>query len=125
LLFRFCVLSGREGAIDQAAPKQTKTVTNQPESAVSVPTANMPTVEESATTPPRISPISNYARFIQKGENEKNSTEIKGGKIMDLELKSSAFNEGEKIPKLYTGDGADASPPLSWNPVPMGRKVSP
>ncbi len=37
---------------------------------------------------------------------------------MALQITSSAFLEGEMIPKLYTCDGADVSPDLSWTGVP-------
>jgi hypothetical protein len=39
-----------------------------------------------------------------------------------MELKSSAFEAGGLIPKPYTCDGQDASPPLSWSDVPNGAK---
>ena len=39
-----------------------------------------------------------------------------------MEIKSSAFKEGEMIPKQYTCDGADISPPLSWSNTPNGTK---
>jgi Raf kinase inhibitor-like YbhB/YbcL family protein len=39
-----------------------------------------------------------------------------------MELKSSAFEAGGMIPKPYTCDGQDASPPLSWSDVPTGTK---
>ena len=35
-------------------------------------------------------------------------------------LQSPAFNDGEPIPKKYTEDGANVSPPLSWSDVPRG-----
>ena len=41
---------------------------------------------------------------------------------MGLMVKSSAFKEGEMIPKKYTCDGEDISPPLSWEGVPDGTK---
>lgn len=41
---------------------------------------------------------------------------------MGLMVKSSAFKEGEMIPKKYTCDGEDISPPLSWEGVPEGTK---
>ncbi len=41
---------------------------------------------------------------------------------MSIELTSSAFQEGQTIPKLYTGDGRDLSPPLEWNATPKGTK---
>jgi Raf kinase inhibitor-like YbhB/YbcL family protein len=34
-------------------------------------------------------------------------------------LKSKAFVEGGNIPTLYTCDGRDVSPPLSWEEVPV------
>ncbi len=37
---------------------------------------------------------------------------------MGLSLTSTAFKEGAPIPVVYTCDGADHSPPLSWKGVP-------
>ena len=39
-----------------------------------------------------------------------------------MELTSSAFAAGGMIPKKYTCDGQDASPPLRWTDVPGGAK---
>ncbi|MCD6353344.1 MAG: YbhB/YbcL family Raf kinase inhibitor-like protein, partial [Proteobacteria bacterium] len=41
---------------------------------------------------------------------------------MKIILRSSAFNEGEMIPKQYTCDGQDISPPLAWNDPPEDTK---
>jgi Raf kinase inhibitor-like YbhB/YbcL family protein len=41
---------------------------------------------------------------------------------MDLTLVSSAFDAGENVPAMYTCDGSDVSPPLSWSGVPDGTK---
>jgi Raf kinase inhibitor-like YbhB/YbcL family protein len=41
---------------------------------------------------------------------------------MTIELTSTAFQNGETIPKQYTGDGADQSPPLRWSEPPSGTK---
>ncbi|HID20787.1 MAG TPA: YbhB/YbcL family Raf kinase inhibitor-like protein [Planctomycetaceae bacterium] len=41
---------------------------------------------------------------------------------MKIELTSTAFKNGERIPRKYTGDGQDVSPPLSWSGVPEGAK---
>ncbi len=41
---------------------------------------------------------------------------------MELKVKSTAFEEGGMIPKKYTCDGDDVSPPLTWNSVPGGTK---
>jgi Raf kinase inhibitor-like YbhB/YbcL family protein len=39
---------------------------------------------------------------------------------MAFNLTSSAFKEGEIIPKKYTCDGPDVSPPLHWSVPPAG-----
>lgn len=39
-----------------------------------------------------------------------------------MELKSSAFKNGEDIPRKYTCDGTDLSPPLRWENAPAGTK---
>jgi Raf kinase inhibitor-like YbhB/YbcL family protein len=41
---------------------------------------------------------------------------------MSLAIESPAFPEGGTIPRLYTCDGRDVSPPLSWTGVPAGAK---
>ena len=41
---------------------------------------------------------------------------------MQLKLESSAFSEGQAIPRQYSGEGEDISPPLSWSGVPEGVK---
>ncbi|MCD6129347.1 MAG: YbhB/YbcL family Raf kinase inhibitor-like protein [Deltaproteobacteria bacterium] len=43
-----------------------------------------------------------------------------GVKVMagEIKLNSSAFKKGEMIPKKYTCDGKDISPPLSWEDIP-------
>ena len=42
---------------------------------------------------------------------------------MTLKLESTAFLEGDPIPRVYTCDGEDISPPLSWTPGPAGTKT--
>ena len=39
---------------------------------------------------------------------------------MTMTLTSTAFADGERIPELYTCDGADISPPLRWFGAPAG-----
>ncbi len=39
-----------------------------------------------------------------------------------MQVTSTAFDEGATIPKQYTGDGKDASPPLRWSGAPGGTK---
>ena len=55
------------------------------------------------------------------GQNECYS-KAKGGEKMNIEVKSSAFQDGGMIPKRYTCDGQDISPPLSWGGVPANAK---
>ena len=39
-----------------------------------------------------------------------------------ITLQSSAFAQNETVPRKYTGDSDDKSPPLSWSGVPPGTK---
>src|SRR4051812_5574263 len=41
----------------------------------------------------------------------------------EIKLTSTAFNEGEAIPRGYTCDGANVSPPLEWTSVPKSAKT--
>lgn len=41
---------------------------------------------------------------------------------MAITLTSSAFEEGGMIPRKYTCDDIDVSPPLAWDAVPDGTK---
>ena len=39
---------------------------------------------------------------------------------MGMELTSTAFEGGQTIPSMYTCDGEDVSPPLTWTDPPEG-----
>lgn len=41
---------------------------------------------------------------------------------MSFQLTSSAFHSSEKIPRDYSGEGRDISPPLEWSDVPPGTR---
>jgi len=41
----------------------------------------------------------------------------------EIKLTSNAFKEGEAIPRGYTCDGANVSPPLEWTGVPKTAKT--
>jgi Raf kinase inhibitor-like YbhB/YbcL family protein len=41
---------------------------------------------------------------------------------MSFILRSSAFADGQPIPRRHTGDGEDLSPPLSWTNLPPGTR---
>jgi Raf kinase inhibitor-like YbhB/YbcL family protein len=47
---------------------------------------------------------------------------IAKGAPMAIHIESSAFSEGGQIPREYTCDGKDISPPLSWSGIPEGGK---
>ena len=42
---------------------------------------------------------------------------------MDMQIISPAFNDGEAIPKKYTCDDLDVSPPIEWSNVPEDTKT--
>ncbi|MGB6063232.1 MAG: YbhB/YbcL family Raf kinase inhibitor-like protein [Desulfomonilaceae bacterium] len=46
------------------------------------------------------------------------SSETKGAGHMKFDVTSSAFGDGTMIPKTYTCQGRNISPPLSWGAVP-------
>jgi Raf kinase inhibitor-like YbhB/YbcL family protein len=46
----------------------------------------------------------------------------KGHESISFPLTSPAFKDGEKIPRKYTRDGEDTSPPLSWSGASNGTK---
>jgi len=50
------------------------------------------------------------------------NTETVGGEKIQIKVKSTAFEEGGMIPKRYTCDGMDISPPLAWTSIPEGTK---
>jgi Raf kinase inhibitor-like YbhB/YbcL family protein len=39
-----------------------------------------------------------------------------------IEIASSAFGNGQRLPPEYTQDGADVSPPLAWSRFPEGTR---
>ena len=41
---------------------------------------------------------------------------------MSIRVMSSAFADDQPIPRKYTGEGEDVSPPLSWSDVPTTAK---
>ena len=44
---------------------------------------------------------------------------------MTISVTSTAFEAGKPIPKKYTGEGEDLSPPLAWSNIPKARRKSP
>jgi Raf kinase inhibitor-like YbhB/YbcL family protein len=56
------------------------------------------------------------------GSRQATDEEQLGNPPMSIQLSSTAFLEGETIPKTHTCDGKDTSPPLRWNEPPQGTK---
>ena len=50
------------------------------------------------------------------------SNQATGGKKMEMKVTSKAFQDGGMIPKQYTCDGANISPPIAWDSVPEKTK---
>jgi Raf kinase inhibitor-like YbhB/YbcL family protein len=49
------------------------------------------------------------------------NTELSGG-LSSLGVSCTAFRDGEAIPRKYTADGENVSPPLRWSGGPTGTK---
>jgi Raf kinase inhibitor-like YbhB/YbcL family protein len=64
--------------------------------------------------------LSLYVDLGCTGKDEK--IQSKGETTMRIELTSKAFRNGENIPKQFTGDDKDISPPLQWTDSPEGTK---
>jgi hypothetical protein len=56
-----------------------------------------------------------------KPDNGNNAN--RGEAKMEVKITSTAFQEGGMIPKQYTCDGQDISPPLAWDSVPPSAKT--
>ena len=46
-----------------------------------------------------------------------------GFALSDMQLTSTAFEQGGAIPKQHTGEGVDTSPALAWTDAPEGTKA--
>jgi Raf kinase inhibitor-like YbhB/YbcL family protein len=61
--------------------------------------------------------------FVLVGCNQSPTEEIQPGESpMSIKVTSTAFQHGMTIPKQFTGDGADQSPPLRWSEPPPATK---
>ena len=56
------------------------------------------------------------------GRPQSSSGPGSGEAAITIKLTSTAFREGETIPKEFTADGKSISPPLQWAPPPQGTK---
>jgi len=57
-----------------------------------------------------------------KNTTDRVYTKTRGGVKMAIIITSTAFTDGSMIPRDYTCDGRDISPPLAWTGVPKGTK---
>lgn len=57
-----------------------------------------------------------------RGAPQPAETAIPEETAMKITITSSAFRPNEPIPRKYTGEGTDVSPPLAWSGVPDGTK---
>ena len=73
---------------------------------------------------PRIIPcfLVSFVFLCLLHDSDEAHSRAKGGKKMAITVTSSAFTEGDMIPRQYTCDGEDISPPLAWTGVPEGTK---
>lgn len=72
------------------------------------------TVSKGSKTGPEVSKTGSEASKTGPGKNKKQPD--------TLTVTSTAFGAGKIIPKQYTGDGKDVSPPLKWTAGPNGTK---
>jgi Raf kinase inhibitor-like YbhB/YbcL family protein len=63
------------------------------------------------------------SHFVCVGCNQSPKELQTGEAPMSIELTSTAFQAGAAIPKEYTGDGADLSPPLRWSEPPPSTET--
>ncbi|OGO32089.1 MAG: hypothetical protein A2136_03300 [Chloroflexi bacterium RBG_16_54_11] len=50
------------------------------------------------------------------------SLSTQGATDMTIQITSSAFKDGDKVPSRYTCDDQNVSPPLAWTGIPTGTK---
>jgi len=62
-----------------------------------------------------------FVLCLSQSKDEVHS-KMRGGKKMEMTVTSAAFSEGSMIPRRYTCDGQDVSPPLAWTGVPEATR---
>ena len=80
--------------------------------------------EMQQTDPPagKKSPSKQAAYYQEKAKDNATIKSPVGDKPMTISITSPAFADGERIPKRFTGEGEDISPPLAWSNLPEGTK---
>jgi len=91
--------------------EQVKTESQKTETAPALPGQTEPAQTQPAQAEPVETPST---------ETKANIPSAKGA--VEMAIKSKAFSDGQEIPRKYTGDGQDVSPPLAWSDLPAGTK---
>jgi Raf kinase inhibitor-like YbhB/YbcL family protein len=55
-------------------------------------------------------------------QRERPSSTSRGNAMPEINLKTSAFQNGSEIPAQFTCEGQDQSPPLQWGDPPKGTQ---
>jgi Raf kinase inhibitor-like YbhB/YbcL family protein len=66
--------------------------------------------------------IGRMLRPVHAGDDKLAARRLRRASAAELEVTSSAFAPNSPIPKRYTKDGEDVSPPLRWSPPPSGTR---
>ena len=67
--------------------------------------------------------LSLISTIIMGGALAEESQGLQRENAMELTIHSEAFEHEGRIPRHYTCEGDDASPPLAWTGVPEGAKT--
>ncbi len=71
--------------------------------------------------PARVLLLALICMLASAGAVASNARQTEGGSE-SMQIQSSAFNEGDTIPRKHTCDGEDVSPQLTWSAAPEGTK---
>jgi Raf kinase inhibitor-like YbhB/YbcL family protein len=66
--------------------------------------------------------IGKMLRPVHAGDDKLAAKRLKRSSVPELEVSSPAFSPNGAIPKRYTKDGVDVSPPLRWSSPPAGTR---
>jgi Raf kinase inhibitor-like YbhB/YbcL family protein len=63
-----------------------------------------------------------FAAIIGCAQADPSPQYPEGGAAMKLKITSTAFDNGRPIPRKFSGEGQDVSPPLAWDAPPAGTQ---
>jgi Raf kinase inhibitor-like YbhB/YbcL family protein len=76
----------------------------------------------------RLAPVLMLILLASCGADNGSADQSNGGEVVDkptlakISLTSAAFRDGQPMPKKYSCDGANQSPPLHWGEPPPGTR---